>query len=77
MLDIDSEGTTYARGDVKNTLEVVKQYSELPKVSVYDLVLLHVEGRGRQVTLDQNVDTYFKYEDFAESYEATGKLMGV
>jgi len=77
MLDIDSDGTTYARGDVDNTLKVIEQYTQLPKVSVYDLVLLHVEGRGRQVGLDQNVDTYFKSEDFMDSYEATGKLMGV
>jgi len=77
MLDIDSSGTTYARGDMKNTLKLVEDYTKLPKVSVYDLVLLHVEGRGKQVTLDDNVDTYFKYEDFMTSYEETGKLMGV
>ena len=77
MLDVDSGGTTYARGDVKNTLKVIEQYAKPPKVSVYDLVLLHVEGRGKQVTLDDNVDTYFKFEDFCHSYEETGKLMGV
>lgn len=77
MLDIDSSNSVTARGDVKSTLAVLKQYAEPPKVSVYDLVLLHVEGRGKQVTLDNNVDTYFKYEDFMVSYEETGKLMGV
>lgn len=77
MLDIDTDGFVTARGDVKNTLKAVEQYAKPPKVSVYDLVLLHVEGRGRQVTLDENVDTYFKAEDFMTSYEATGKLMGV
>lgn len=77
MLDIDSDGWVTARGDVKNTLKAVEQYAKPPKVSVYDLILLHVEGRGRQVTLDENVDTYFKAEDFMTSYEATGKLMGV
>jgi len=77
MLDIDSSGWVTARGDVKNTLKVIDQYAQLPKVSVYDLILLHVEARGRQVTLDQNVDTYFKMEDFINSYEETGKLMGV
>lgn len=76
MLDVDSEGIT-ASGDIKNTLKVIEEYSKLPKVSVYDLILLHVEGRGRQVTLDNNVDTYFKLEDFMTSYEETGKLMGV
>lgn len=77
MLDVDTEGTTYASGDVKNTMKVIEQYAKPPKVSVYDLILLHVEGRGKQVTLDSNVDTYFKYEDFCNSYEETGKLMGV
>jgi hypothetical protein len=77
MLDIDTNGTTFATGDVKNTLKVIDQYAKPPKVSVYDLILLHVEGRGRQVTLDNNVDTYFKYDDFCHSYEETGKLMGV
>jgi hypothetical protein len=77
MLDIDSSGFVTARSDFKNTLKVIQQYAELPKVSVYDLVLLHVEGRGKQVTLDENIDTFFKYEDFSYSYEETGKLMGV
>lgn len=77
MLDIDSSGAVYASGDVKNTLKMIEQYTQLPKLSVYDLILLHVEGRGKQVTLDSNVDTYFKYEDFCNSYEETGKLMGV
>ena len=77
MLDIDSGGTSYARGDVANTLKLVEQYTKLPKVSVYDLILLHVEGRGKQVNLDDNVDTFFKYEDFMNSYEEAAKLMGV
>lgn len=77
MLDIDTTGTTYASGDVDNTLKIIEQYAKPPKVSVYDLVLLHVEARGRQVTLDQNVDTYFKLDDFIHSYEETAKLMGV
>ena len=77
MLDVDSDGFVTARSDIKNTLKVIQQYAELPKVSVYDLILLHVEGRGKQVTLDENVDTHFKYEDFCYSYETTGKLMGV
>lgn len=77
MLDIDSDGSVTARGDVSNTMKMVEKYSELPKLSVYDLILLHVEGRGKQVTLDQNVDTLFKLDDFIHSYEEVGKLMGV
>lgn len=77
FLDIDSNGPTFARGDVSSILKSIEKYAEPPKVSVYDLVLLHVEGRGKQVNLDNNIDTYFKAEDFMDSYEATGKLMGV
>jgi len=77
MLDIDTEGLPIASLDRGRIIKAVDEYAKPPKVSVYDLVLLHVEGRGRQVTLDQNIDTYFKYEDFSESYEETGKLMGV
>ena len=77
MLDIDSDGGVTARGDISSTMKVIEQYAQVPKVSVYDLILLHVEGRGKQVTLDENVDTFFKYEDFCNSYEETGKLMGV
>ena len=55
----------------------VDEYAKLPKVSVYDLLLLHVEGRGRLVDLTNNVDTYFKFEDFMESYEKTGLMMGI
>lgn len=77
FLDIDSTGPTFARGDVSSILKSIEKYAEPPKVSVYDLVLMHVEGRGRQVNLDNNVDTYFKAEDFMHSYEKTGELMGV
>lgn len=77
MLDIDSSGFVTARSDTNNIHKAIDKYSKPPKVSVYDLILLHVEGRGRQVTLDQNVDTFFKYDDFAHSYEETAKLMGV
>lgn len=75
-LDIDSNSIT-ARGDVKAILSMVEKYATPPKVSVYDLIRLHVESRGRQVNLDNNIDTYFKAEDFMHSYEKTGELMGV
>jgi hypothetical protein len=75
-VDMDSNTIT-ARADVNSTLKTIQELTQAPKVSVYDLVLLHVEGRGKQVTLDNNVDTYFKFEDFMHSYELTGKLMGV
>lgn len=77
MLDIDSDGWVTARSDTRSVLNAIEQYAQLPKVSVYDLLTLHVEGRGKQVTLDNNVDTYFKFEDFSNSYEEIGKWMGI
>lgn len=77
FLDIDSDGSVVASSDTKNILKTIEEFSKPPKVSVYDLVKMHVESRGKQVDLDNIVDTYFKYEDFVQSYEKTGELMGV
>ena len=77
MIDEDAGSTTSLNVTSTNDIKQVEELVKLPKVSVYDLILLHVEARGRQVTLDQNVDTYFKFEDFSKSYEETGKWMGV
>lgn len=77
FMDIDSAGSTFATGDIQGTLKLIQQYASNPKISVYDLVKLHVEARGKQVNLDQEINTHFKFDDFIQSYELTGKLMGV
>lgn len=73
-LDLDSSGIT-ARGDIKSILAMINEYAKPPKFSVYDLLLMHAEARGKLVTLDDKVDTMFRFEDFANSYELTGKYM--
>ena len=76
MVDLDSTGIPIASSNATQTEKLIESFIKLPAVSVYDLVLLHVEARGKQVTLvSHNVDTYFKYEDFITSYEKTGLLM--
>lgn len=79
MILVDEDHTTGAWVNDASVLDfkAVESYVADPKVSVYDLLLLHVEGRGKQVTLDNNVDTYFKFEDFAETYEKIGEFMGI
>lgn len=77
MLDIDSNGKVTAVGDISNTLKMVEEFTQLPKFSVYDLLSLHVESRGKQVDSDLNVDNHFKFEDFSTSYENIFKFMGV
>jgi len=75
-IDIDTDNIT-SNGDLENIFNIVKDFSSLPKFSIYDLLLLHVESRGKQVTLDSNIDTYFKLEDFNKSYEKIGEYMGI
>ncbi len=77
LVDEDADGKGWV--NIASTLDFkqVENYVREPKVSVYDLILMHVEARGKQVNLDNNVDTYFKAEDFMHSYEKTGELMGV
>lgn len=75
-LDLDSNSNV-TNNDLNNLLNLINEYSELPKFSVYDLILLHVESRGKQVTLNDNVTNYFKFEDYTSSYEKIGQLMGI
>jgi len=87
FLDVDSTGSTFARGDVKTILETVKQYSQPPKFSVGHLLQMHAEARGTDITNDVpevpgvtiklTADTVFNFDDFCHSYELIGKYMGI
>jgi len=77
-LDIDQDGIPVASANFNQILEAIKPYCEAPKFSVYDLVLLHVDARnGNLVDVNEKADTYFSFNDFADSYIETLKLMGV
>ncbi len=56
--------------------EALKPYIELPKVSVYDLLLWHVEARGRLVS-KETAQTHFLFDDFKSSYTKTIEYMGI
>lgn len=76
-LDVDND-KVMASNSINDTLKIVKQYTELPKISVYDLIMWHIESRGEIVeNLTEDVENHFKYEDFIHSYEKTALLMGV
>jgi hypothetical protein len=74
FLDIDGEGTV---ASTKGIQKLIEEWSKPPKISVYDLLLMHVEARGKMVTLDHHVDTYLKSEDFTKSYQEIAKWMGI
>jgi hypothetical protein len=76
-LDIDSAGTTYARGDIKTTLETIKQYAEMPKFSVGHLLEMHTVARGQWTDKKEEAQTIFEYSDFCNDYIAVAQYMGV
>jgi len=75
IIDLDTNSIPVASASILDTLRTVEEYCQPPKVSVYDLLLMHTEARGRLVTLDSQVDTYFKFEDFINSYEKAANFM--
>ncbi len=87
FLDVDSSGTTHARGDVKTILDIVQEYTQPPKFSVGHLLVMHAEARGKDITNDKpsvsgtsiklTADTVFEFDDFCHSYTKTGEFMGV
>jgi hypothetical protein len=66
---------TVGSGDASALLNELKPYCEPPKLSVYDLIRLHVEARGQVSSLDE-AETFFKEEDFRYSYQKTLELIG-
>lgn len=76
-LDIDSHSIT-ATGDADAILTAMQMYMEPPKLSVHDLVMWHVAARGGEVvteTTEGEEVQHFRFEDFANSYIETLKLM--
>lgn len=76
-LDIDQNGVV-ASNDINQLLESIKPYCELPKFSVLDLLLLHIEARGGElVNKVEDSETQFIFEEFSESYVKIMEFMGV
>ena len=75
FLDVDGTDCINANSNVEEAKKLIDMYCKLPSVSVYDLCLLHVEARGKQVDITNNIDNYFKFEDFCNDYVKTGQLM--
>ena len=76
-LDIDSNSIT-ATGDTESLLTAMRMYMEPPKLSVHDLVSWHAEARGAEVVEQAEEGeevALFRFEDFADSYIETLKLM--
>lgn len=73
---------TQSRG--LSNIESSKEYSDMviksliassEKLSVYDLLTLHVEARGKIVSDKESADLKFEYEDMVSSYEKIAQFM--
>jgi hypothetical protein len=75
FIDEDTDNSPVASLDRKNIIDIVNYYSQLPAVSVFDILLLHTEARGLLVENKEDADTCFMIEDFTNSYEDIAKMM--
>lgn len=76
FLDVDSDGIPVASADFEKIMDILKQYCELPNLSVYNLLELNVEARGEKVE-EKDAEIKLTFNDFSESYIETLKWMGV
>ena len=75
FLDVEGNGERIA--GINEAMQIINEYATDPAISVYDLMMMHINGRGRQVTIDQNPDNCFLFEDFCQDYVKTAQYMGI
>lgn len=75
MIDMDIDGHVASQG-MDKIFSAMMNCAIPPKFSVYDLLLMHVEARGRIVLQDSpKLETSFLFEDFVHSYEKAAEYM--
>ena len=72
---VDMERVGRPMVNAEDVLKYVKSICEPPKISVYDLLKLHTEARGKMVDEIENADKVFTFAEFSTSYELTAKYM--
>ena len=75
LVDMDLKGVPMA--SATSIKEYVDAIATEPEVSVYDLLKLHAEARGKIISEEsiEEAETLFNFDDFKESYEETIKYM--
>ena len=77
FLDIDQDGIPVASHNYNEILDSIKEYTEVPKFSVYDLLMLHIETRGQKVNNKEDADLVFTFDQFGDNYVEVLKYMGI
>lgn len=76
-IDLDwAKFHTVSAGDGAKLMSEIKKYLEPPKLSIYDLLNIHVTNRG-SITIPESADTHFMYDDFSKDYTNILPYMGV
>ena len=77
FLDIDQDGIPVASANFDQIMEAIKPYTELPRFSVYHLLLMHTEARKAElVETPEEAETVLTIDSFP-SYLEIGQWMGV
>lgn len=75
-LDWSTASQKLSSGDSKALMSYILDYTEPPKVSVYDLLRMHIEARG-SIASEESADSYLLFSDFKSDYTAILPWMGV
>ena len=76
FLDIDANGIPVASANFEAIMTALKPYTEEPSFSVYDLLKIHADARGKHVKTEKNADLVLNMESFP-SYLEIGQWMGI
>ena len=75
-VESQSRGLSNIESTSENTQTVLHSLiAGSEKLSVYDLISLHAEARGKIVSDKEEAETKFEYEDLVTSYEKIAKFM--
>lgn len=76
-IDIDVSGIPVQSANANSILDAISYYTEDPKFSAYDLLKLHIEARGKEVSEVENADLVLDTDKFSTSFVEIMKWMGV
>jgi hypothetical protein len=76
--DVESDrGLATLENAAGRTAEVLRALVEGTKMSVYDLLMLHVRERGASADAPDGADVALRWEDFVTSYQRVAEYMNV
>jgi hypothetical protein len=77
-LDVEMDHTlAYVENTFSQTSEMLSAMLDPNRLSVYDLLKLHVDARGSQVDSEDEADMRFAWEDFVADYAKVAQFMTV